>query len=95
MLREGDSFKTEEQTALRELREETGLHAALVPGKRAVSEYEMQHIGRRKQVVLFLGEAEGRIILQESEALDYKWVKASVLKEYLHQDTYSKIQPLI
>ena len=87
--------ETEEQTALRELREETGLHAALVPGMRAVSEYEMQHIGRRKQVVLFLGEAEGRMILQESEALDYKWVKASVLKEYLHQDTYSKIQPLI
>ena len=87
--------ETEEQTALRELREETGLHAALVPGIRAVSEYDMQHIGRRKQVVLFLGEVEGRMILQESEALDYKWVKASVLKEYLHQDTYSKIQPLI
>lgn len=87
--------ETEEQTALRELREETGLHAALVPGIRAVSEYDMQHIGRRKQVVLFLGEVEGRMILQESEALDYKWVKASLLKEYLHQDTYSKIQPLI
>lgn len=87
--------ETEEQTALRELREETGLHAALVPGIRAVSEYDMQHIGRRKQVVLFLGEVEGRMILQESEALDYKWVKASVLKEYLHQDTYSKIQSLI
>lgn len=83
-----DPGETEEQTALRELHEETGLHATLISGKRVVSEYDMLPIARRKQVVLFLGEVEGQIALQETEVLNHKWVKANELKEYLHPDTY-------
>ena len=80
--------ETEEMAALRELHEETGLKARLISGKRAVSEYDMHPIERRKQVVLFIGEIEGEIALQETEVLDHKWVKANELKEYLHPDTY-------
>ena len=87
--------ETEEQTALRELHEETGLHATLVSGKKAVSEYDMLPIARRKQVVLFLGEVKGQMILQESEVLNHKWVKASELKEYLHPDTYEACKALL
>ncbi len=87
--------ETEEQTALRELHEETGLCATLVSGKKAVSEYDMLPIARRKQVVLFLGEVEGHMILQESEVLNHKWVKASELEEYLQQDTYESCLELL
>lgn len=87
--------ETEEQTALRELHEETGLRATLVSGKKAVSEYDMLPLARRKQVVLFLGEVKGRMILQESEVLNHKWVKASELKEYLHPDTYEACLELL
>ena len=82
-----EANETEEQTALRELFEETGLHARLISGQKAVSEYDIPPY-TRKQVVLFLGEVEGIVIPQETEVLNYKWVKAIELKDYLHPDTY-------
>lgn len=87
--------ETEEQTALRELYEETGLQARLFTGQKAISEYDMLPIERRKQVVLFLGEVEGNMILQESEVLNHKWVRSSELKEYLHPDTYEACKELL
>lgn len=82
-----EANETEEQTALRELFEETGLHARLISGQKAVSEYDIPPY-TKKQVVLFLGEVEGIVIPQETEVLNYKWVKAIELKDYLHPDTY-------
>lgn len=87
--------ETEEETALRELYEETGLRASIISGKRVVSEYDMPAIARKKQVVLFLGEAEGPIALQKSEVLNHKWVKADELNEYLHPDTYESCIELL
>ena len=86
--------ETEEITALRELYEETGLHAILISGQRAVSEYNIPPC-TRKQVVLFPGEVEGELSLQESEVLSHKWVKASELKWYLHPDTYACVRRMI
>lgn len=86
--------ETEEITALRELYEETGLHAMLISGQRAVSEYNIPPC-TRKQVVLFPGEVEGELSLQESEVLSHKWVKASELKWYLHPDTYACVHRMI
>lgn len=48
-----DAGETETQTALRELWEETGLTAELVPDARTVTEYAITPL-TRKQVVLFL-----------------------------------------
>ena len=79
--------ETETETALRELYEETGLTAALIPGARAVSEYPLSPLAR-KQVVLFLGEVQGTVIPQEKEILDHRWVRAEELADYLHADTY-------
>lgn len=89
-----EAGETEEQTALRELYEETGLHARLVFGQKAVSEYDIPPY-TRKQIVLFLGEVEGHMILQESEVLNHKWVKANELKYYLHPDTYEVCRGLL
>ena len=89
-----EARETENQTALRELFEETGLRARLISDQIAVSEYDIPPY-TRKQVVLFLGEVEGDVIPQETEVLNHKWVKASALKAYLHPDTYDACAELL
>jgi len=78
--------ETEEQTALRELFEETGLRARLWPEKKAVLEYDIPPY-TRKQVVLFLGEVDGMLHQQKTEILSHRWVKFREIREYLHPDT--------
>lgn len=89
-----EAGESEEQTALRELFEETGLRARLIPAQRTVSEYDLPTFAR-KQVVFFLGEVAGDVILQEAEVLAHKWVKASELRNYLHPDTYKACAELL
>ncbi|MDR3314707.1 MAG: NUDIX domain-containing protein [Oscillospiraceae bacterium] len=63
-----------EQTARREVLEETGLHIKLLPGFSCQSEYVIQ--GKvEKSVTIFLGETTDRqTILQEDEIEDYVWL---------------------
>jgi len=89
-----EAGETEEQTALRELFEETGLTARLIRGQKAHLEYGISP-DTRKRVILFLGEAEGNMCLQEAEVMDYRWVKIGALKAYLHPDTYKACAPLL
>ena len=89
-----DRGESETQTALRELHEETGLTATLIPGAKVISEYPTQ-MGSLKQVVLFLGEVQGDVIPQDKEVVDWRWVRAEELKDYLHTDTYEACAPLL
>lgn len=84
-----EPFESEEITALRELREETGLSVQLIAGFREMVSYPMSH-GRTKQVVLFLGEVTGEILLQQEEAVDFRWVAKEEGKPLLHPD-FSKV----
>lgn len=86
--------ETEQQTALRELWEETGLTATLHPAIHTTLEYAISAY-RRKQVVLFLGKAEGTLALQEKEIRSHQWVSAKKLKEYLFPDTLQAIEKLL
>lgn len=89
-----DARETETETALRELFEETGLTAKLIPNARTVSEYAIPPLVR-KQVVLFLGEVSGDVQPQENEIVSYRWVRSGELKDYLQPDTFDACTDLI
>ena len=81
-----EAGESEEQTALRELFEETALTAILYPEHPVILEYSIGS-KTRKQVVLFPGEVRGHITPQASEILTYRWVSAEKLPDFLHPDT--------
>ena len=62
--------ETEEATALREIREETGLRVTLMPGFRTVDEHLIpEKTDTMKQIVYFLAEYEGQEITYQKEEL--------------------------
>lgn len=65
--------ETEQETALREIFEETGIRVKLLEGFRAVTEYDLPRIpNTRKRVVFFLGEYENQPVrIQDSELASY------------------------
>ena len=79
--------ETEEQTALREILEETGLRVQLLEGFRAVTEYPLPcPPDTRKRVVFFLAEYENQPVrIQESELAGFALApfdEALALTEY-------------
>lgn len=64
-----EGTETEEETALREVREEVGLSVSLLPGFRGVEEYDIPSIDVHKQVVYFLGEFQDQQIQHQKEEL--------------------------
>jgi len=69
-----ENYETAEQTARREVREETGLRIRLLPGFSCQSEYVISGM-IEKSVTIFLAEAgDRRITVQEAEIEDYLWV---------------------
>ena len=65
-----EAGETEEQTALREIREETGLRVTLVSGFRAVDEHLIpEKQDTMKQIVYFLAEYEGQEVAYQKEEL--------------------------
>ena len=89
-----EAGETEEQTALRELFEETGLHAMLLSSPPVVSEYDIPPC-TRKQVILFPGEVAGTVTEQKSEIRRHKWVTAEELRAYLHPETYAVCEKVL
>ena len=68
-----EAGETERQTALREVKEETGLSIRLMDNFRECVEYFPQ-AGVKKQVVYFLGEALGdELVRQEEEISELRW----------------------
>lgn len=67
--------ETEEQTAIREIKEETDLDVTILDGFRKTSIYRLVgHV--KKKVVIFLAKSESQnVTIQDSEIANYKWVK--------------------
>ncbi len=65
-----------EQTALREIKEETGLNVELVPGFREEVEYYYFRQGRRirKRVIYFLARAPSKDVRLSWEHKGYAWL---------------------
>ena len=80
-----EAGETEEQTALRELWEETGLTACLEPGKTASLEYPISPVAR-KQVLLFTGAVSGVPHARDNEIQGFRWVSQKELENYLLPD---------
>ena len=89
-----EAGETEEETALRELQEETGLTATLDLTRRATLEYPISPMGR-KQVVFFPGKVTGTLRLRNGETEDSKWVTAEELGNYLFPDTVAACQHIL
>lgn len=89
-----EAGENEEQTALRELKEETGLTAVLDMSRYATIEYPISNVAR-KQVVFFLGEVTGEPKAREGEIDKFKWVTAEHLRDYLFPDTAEACLQLI
>lgn len=68
-----EGSESEEETAIREVREETGIHIKIVPGFRNVINY-MPADNISKDVVFFIGKyVSGTEKIQEEELLELKW----------------------
>jgi len=86
--------ETEEETALRELFEETGLTARLDTRHWASIEYPISPIAR-KQVVFCLGRVSGTPRTRDGEIDGFKWVTEDQLRDYLFPDTAAACLELI
>lgn len=86
--------ETEQQTALRELFEETGLETKLIPGAKAVTEYPIGPISR-KQVVLFAGEVRGEPALRDGEIESCRWVCPRAFSRYLYPGVVSAMDDIL
>ncbi len=83
--------ETEQQTAIREIKEETGLDVTLVPGFREISEYSP--FGKiRKRVVFFLARAfTDNVRIQEEEIDSYIWVDLQQARKLCSYDNDLRI----
>lgn len=81
-----EQAETEEETARREILEETGLAVGeFFEGFRIVTHYSPAP-NIEKDVVYFLTKADGDITLQECEIADYKWLSYEDAKAFLTFD---------
>jgi inorganic pyrophosphatase len=68
-----EAFETERQTALREIKEETGISTGLKPDFRMEIQYNLQN-NKHKTVVLFLAEYCGEIEIDNDEITKSQWL---------------------
>lgn len=81
----------ENETALREVREETGLSIELVDGFRETVEYKPKP-NIQKQVVYFLGVADtDRVVRQESEISEIRWLPIDDAIKWIAFDNHRQL----
>lgn len=89
-----EAGESEIQTALRELKEETGLTAILDTNRIASVEYSISNFAK-KEVVFYLGEVIGTPQVREDEIVKFKWVTADELGKYLFPDICEACKELL
>lgn len=75
--------ESEEETAIREIFEETGLKVNLINGFRVAIEYSIKQ-GTMKEVIFFLANVENQVVhIQLEELNDFKWASFQFAKQLL------------
>ena len=86
-----ENNETEEETAKREIMEETGLLVSFVPGFRKVVTYSPKD-GVLKDVVFFLALSNSDVVsLQEEEVSDYNWCSFSEAYDLITYDSDKEV----
>lgn len=85
-----ESGETKEQTALREVFEETGMKIALFSEFMESVSYPVKN-GNTKQVTLFLAEAAGEITARKDEIGEYIWAEKEEAIRLLPKVGYDKL----
>ena len=86
-----ENNETEEETAKREIMEETGLLVSFVPGFRKVVTYSPKD-GVLKDVVFFLALSNSDVVsLQEEEVSDYNWCSFSEAYDIITYDSDKEV----
>jgi len=85
--------ESEQETAKREVLEETGLKVSLVDEFRAAIKYTMPN-GKAKEVVYFIGKASAghTVKIQKEEIQEYRWLK---FNEILPLITYENTREVL
>ncbi len=82
-----ENQETEEETAIRETWEETGIHAKIVGDFRKVITYQPKE-NVQKEVVFFQGEVvSGKMKLPNTEIQEIKWISLEEAKQMLSHQT--------
>jgi 8-oxo-dGTP pyrophosphatase MutT (NUDIX family) len=89
-----EAGETDEQAALRELFEETGLVARLILDRTASITYPISDFAC-KTVTFYLGEVSGTPCSSGDEIDRYQWVSRASLGDYLFPDTVSACESLL
>ena len=83
--------ENEEETALREIYEETGLTVALTSGFRTSIEYPIKQ-ETMKEVVFFLAKVQQETVnIQLEELQDYKWASFKNAREIVTYESSKKV----
>ena len=82
-----EAGETEEQTALREVLEEVGIKAILLPGFREDVTYSISD-SLEKTVVLFLSSVTSDPIIRENEIVESQWLDGDQAKTLLYSEYY-------
>ena len=83
-------YETQEETAIREVREETGLEVTLIDGFKTSAFYRFPPKRlKEKTVILFLARSDNEPSINKKEIIDYRWCDASEALELL-ASSYAK-----